>query len=80
MDDSADLNTIHEAYQYLMKTYVDDVLEHKSKRQKLIQALDILAIRPSDFHILYLREKLSEMTILFDKAMIERYVHWSEIC
>ena len=24
-----DLNTIHKAYQYLMKTYVDDVIEHR---------------------------------------------------
>ena len=31
-----DLNTIHKAYQYLMKTYVDDVIEHREKiaRQK----------------------------------------------
>ena len=33
IDDSADLTTIHEAYQYLMKTYVDDVDSHQKSVQ-----------------------------------------------
>ena len=33
IDDSADLTTIHEAYQYLMKTYVDDVDLHQKSSQ-----------------------------------------------
>ena len=72
VDDSADLNTIHEAYQYLMKTYVDDVLEQKSKKQKLAQALNILSIKPAKFHALFLGEKLNPLRKLFDEAMIER--------
>ena len=37
-DDNSELNTIHKAYQYLMKTYVDDVLEYKAKEEKLKEA------------------------------------------
>ena len=72
VDDTADLNTIHEAYQFMMKTYVDDILEQKSKQQKLIQALGILEIPFTKFHTLYLGDKLIELRQLFDEAMIER--------
>ena len=37
-DDNSELNTIHKAYQYLMKTYVDDVLEYKAKEEKIKEA------------------------------------------
>ena len=36
IDDSADLTTIHEAYQYLMKTYVDDVDLHQKSSQPIM--------------------------------------------
>ena len=36
VDDSADLTTIHEAYQYLMKTYVDDVDLHQKSSQPIV--------------------------------------------
>ena len=55
-----------------MKTYVDDILEQKSKQQKLIQALGILEIPFTKFHTLYLGDKLIELRQLFDEAMIER--------
>ena len=79
VDDSADLNTIHEAYQYLMKTYVDDVLELKTKHQRLTQALEILNIAHLKFHTLYLSEKLEEMRKLLDSAMIERVKEFHHI-
>ena len=56
----------------MMKTYVDDILEQKSKQQKLIQALGILEIPFTKFHTLYLGDKLIELRQLFDEAMIER--------
>ena len=35
INETADLPTIHEAYQYLVKVYIEDVNEMRKKRKKM---------------------------------------------
>ena len=58
---------------------VIDVLELKTKHQRLTQALEILNIAHLKFHTLFLSEKLEEMRKLLDSAMIERVKEFHHI-